>query len=294
MSQPVIDPERLAALLDGRLGGAERSELLKQLAASDSALEAYADAAAVVSELQTGPTHWLTPMRWMAIAAVLAGLALAPWLWMRMRPANRDDPGRFVALLASPAGGMPAGWNADPWGSVRGSDQPLTAGARAARLGARLTDLALAVQRRDSAAGTLAADIGALLETVPAAGPVGAMYHDIGTRAGAAPSDLAPLLTQAGSAAARLAGADLVQLGAWVEAARVAAAAQDAAFFDSPQSRRMLTRAGTLTGLTEPARSLISRLQAELTAEPTPEWSALGRDLTELLGALGSSGMTDG
>jgi hypothetical protein len=79
-----------------------------------------------------------------------------------------------------------------------------------------------------------------------------------------------------------------------VEAARVAAAAQDAAFFDSPQSRRMLTRAGTLTGLTEPARSLISRLQAELTAEPTPEWSALGRDLTELLGALGSSGMTDG
>jgi hypothetical protein len=290
----VIDPERLAALLDGRLGGAERSELLTQLAASDSAFEAYADAAAVVGELQAGPRHWQTPMRWIAIAAVLAGLALAPWLWMRMRSANRDDPGRFVALLAAPAGSVPAGWNADPWGTVRGSDQPLMATARAARLGARLTDLALAVQRRDTASATLAADIGALLEAVPAAGPVSAMYHEIGTRAGAAPSDLAPLLTRAGSATARLAGADLVQLGAWVEAARVAAATQDAAFFDSRQSRTMLVRASTLSGLAEPARSLVSRLQAKLSAERTPEWSALGRDLTQLLGTLGSSRMTDG
>lgn len=294
MSQPGIDPERLAALLDARLSGPERAELLQQLAASDSALESYGDAAAVVGELQTGPRRWLTPMRWIAIAAVLAGLALAPWLWMRMRPTNRDDPGRFVALLTSPAGGVPAGWNADPWGSVRGSAEPLTAAARAARLGTRLTDLALAVQRRDTATGTLAADIGALLDGVPAAGPVSAMYHDIGTRAGAAPSDLRPLLTQAGSAAARLAGADLVQLGAWVEAARVAAAAQDAAFFDSPQSRTMLARASTLTGLTEPARAQISRLQVELSAERTPEWNALSRDLTELLGTLGSSGVTDG
>ncbi len=289
MSQPVIDPERLAALLDGRLSRAERSELLSRLASSDPTLEAYADAAAITNELQPGQRRWLPPMRWIAIAAMLAGVALAPWLWMRVRRANRDEPGRFVALLASRADDLPAGWDASPWGSVRGADEPLTAGARAGRLGARLVDLELAVQRRDTAAASVAADVGALLEAVPAAGPVGAMYRDIGARAGAAPSDLDPLLAQAGSAAARLAGPDLVQLGAWAEASRIAAATHDAAFFEARPSRAMLARASALPGLTEPARAAIARLQAELAAERTPEWSALGRDFTELLRALGSS-----
>ncbi len=289
MSQPVIDPERLAALLDGRLSRAERAELLSRLADSDSMLEAYADAVAVVNELEPGRRRWLPPTRWVAIAAVLAGVALAPWLWTRARSADRDDPGRFVALLASRAGALPAGWDANPWGSVRGSDQPLTAGARAARLGARLVDLELAVRRRDTAAAAVAADIGALLGGVPAAGPVGAMYREIGVRAGAAPEELEPLLARAGSAAARLAGAPLVQLGAWVEAARIAATVQDGAFFQARQSRTTLAQAGSLSGLPEPARAAIGRVQAELATERAPEWSALDHDLTELLQALGSS-----
>ncbi len=289
MSQPVIDPERLAALLDGRLSQAERADLLSRLADSDSTLEAYTDAVAVVNELEPGRRRWLPPTRWVAIAAVLAGVALAPWLWMRARSADRDDPGRFVALLAPRGGTLPAGWDANPWGSVRGSDQPLTAGGRAARLGGRLVDLELAVQRRDSAAAVVAADIGALLEGVPAAGPVGAMYREIGVRAAAAPEELEPLLAQAGSAAARLAGPHLVQLGAWVEAARIAAASQDAGFFKARLSRATLAQAASLSGLPEPARAAIGRLQAELATERPPEWSALGRELTELLQALGSS-----
>lgn len=289
MSQPVIDPERLAALLDGRLSRNERSDLLSRLAASEPTLEAYADAAAIVNELQPTRRRWLPPTRWIAIAAVLAGVALAPWLWMHVRPAHRDDPGRFVALLASRTGGLPAGWDANPWGSVRGPDQPLTAGARAARLGARLVDLELAVLSRDTSAAGAAAGVGALLEGVPAAGPVSAMYRDIGARAGAPPSDLTPLLTQAGNAAASLAGRDLVLLGAWAEAGRLAAAAHDSAFFEAHQSRAMLAGASTLPGVAEPARAAVGRLQASLAAEHAPEWGALGSDLTELLRALGSS-----
>jgi hypothetical protein len=288
VNQPVIDPEQLAALLDGRLSSAARRELLSRLAGSDQTLEAYADAAAVLNELRPGRPRWLAPTRWIAIAAMLAGVALAPWLWTRARSGDRDDPGRFVALLASPTGGLPAGWNANPWGSVRGADEPLTPGARAARLGGRLVDLELAVQRRDTSAAAVAADIGALLETIPAAGPVGAMYRDVGRRAGAGPQELKPLLARAGSAAANLAGPDLVQLGAWAEAARIAAAAQDAGFFRARQSRATLARAAMLAGLTEPARAAIGRLQPALAAEGTPDWSALGRDLTELLRALGS------
>jgi hypothetical protein len=287
VSEPVIDPERLAALLDGRLSKAERAELVSRLAASEQTLEAYADAAAVAGELQPGRRRWLPPARWIAIAAALAGLALAPWLWTRARSGARDDPGRFVALLASQTGALPAGLDANPWGSVRGPDQALTARARAARLGARLVDLELAVQRRDTMAAVVAADIRALLDWIPAAGPVSAMYRDIGARTGVAPRELEPQLAQAGSAVAGLAGPDLVQLGAWAEAARIAAAAQDAAFFQARQSRATLARSGTLAGLTMPARAVIGRLQPALAAERTPDWNALGRDLTELLRALG-------
>ena len=287
MNETGIDPERLAALLDGRLSKAERAELVSRLAASEQTLEAYADAAAVAGELQPGRRRWLPPVRWIAIAAALAGLALAPWLWTRARSGARDDPGRFVALLASRTGSLPAGLDANPWGSVRGPDQALTAGARAARLGARLVDLELAVQRRDTMAAAMAADIIALLDWVPAAGPVSAMYRDIGARAGAPPRELEPHLARAARAAAALAGPDLVQLGAWAEAARIAAARQDTRFFHARQSRETLARADTLAGLTMPARAALGRVQPALAAGRTPDWSALGRDLTELLRALG-------
>lgn len=286
MTQSDIDPERLAALLDGRLGKTERAELLSHLAASEQTLEAYADAVAAVSQLEP-QRRPLPPIRWIAIAAVLAGIALAPWLWTRLRPSAADDPGRFVALLAARPAGLPAGLEDSPWGSVRGADEPLTADARAVRLGALLVDLELAVQRGDTVAARVAADVGVLLEAIPAAGPVSAMYRDIGQRAGGAPRDLEPLLTEAGSAAAKLADPDLVRLGAWVEAARVAAAAHDAGFFRARQSRATLADAGTLAGLTEPARAALGRVHATLVAERAPDWSALGRDLTELLRMLG-------
>lgn len=52
MHDPTIDARRVAALLDGRLGAAEREQLLGELAASDEALGVYADAAAVLAELE--------------------------------------------------------------------------------------------------------------------------------------------------------------------------------------------------------------------------------------------------
>jgi len=52
MHDPTVDARRVAALLDGRLDGAERQQLLAELGASDEALGAYADAAAVLAELE--------------------------------------------------------------------------------------------------------------------------------------------------------------------------------------------------------------------------------------------------
>ena len=52
MPDPIPDARRLAALLDGRLSAAEREQLLGELAASDDALDVYADAAAALGALE--------------------------------------------------------------------------------------------------------------------------------------------------------------------------------------------------------------------------------------------------
>lgn len=299
MTQPAIDPEVLAALLEGRLPADQRAAVLARLAAAEPALEAYIDAVAAMSELEPArmigdrgaaksavkPRRRLSRGSWLAIAAVLAGLAVAPWLTTRMG-SKRTDPGRFVALLGGPAAGLPAGWDGRPWSSVRGVDQPLTASARATRLGARLVDLEIAVQARDTTAANLAGDVAALLEALPAGSPVTAMYRDIGRRAGAPPQDLKPLLVQAGSAAARLAGPDLARLGAWAEAARIAAIRRDTTFFRAGETRSVLQRARGEASLPEAASAIIPRLDSTLTLERPPDWSELERDLTALLGEL--------
>jgi hypothetical protein len=296
-----MDPERFAALLDGRLDQTQRAELLAQLAASEEGLEAYADAVAIVGELEpagrdpgeaTYRADWrrMPAWSWVAIAAALAGVAVTPWLWTRARSVDREDPGRFVSALAMSEGQLRRQWYATPWPGMRGATQPLTPTARAARLGARLVDLEVALRTRDTTVAELTAEITALVEDLPAAGPVAALYRDVGQRAGtgALPQELEPLLTRARVAATRLAGADLVQLGAWAEAGRLAAAQRNAAFFRARESRSLLERAPGLANLPAAAHPVLQRLQSDLPAGGLPEWSALEADLTELLRVLGS------
>jgi hypothetical protein len=300
-----MDPERFAALLDGRLDQPQRAELVAQLAASEEALAVYADAVAVVGELEPagrGPgdaTHrgaWrrLPAWSWVAIAAALAGVAVTPWLWTRARSGDREDPGRFVSALALSEGQLPRQWYATPWPGMRGAAQPLTPTARAARLGARLVDLDVALRARDTRArdttvAALTAEITALVEDLPAAGPLATMYRAVAQRtsAGAPPQELEPLVTRARVAATRLAGAELVQLAAWAEAGRFAAAQHNAAFFRARESRSLLARAAALPSLPPPARALAQRLHADLAPAGPPDWNALEPDLTDLLRVLG-------
>lgn len=51
MSAAAVDPEQLAALIDGRLDGWERIQVLEQLAASEEFFQVYMDAVLVVREL---------------------------------------------------------------------------------------------------------------------------------------------------------------------------------------------------------------------------------------------------
>jgi hypothetical protein len=310
-----IDPERLAALLDGQVGERQRAELLESLAASPDVLAGFADALAVTRALEAegvappdaaagaGSTADVTGenarreegvlplrrrrsvVRIVAIAAGVAALALAPWLWSRASAPGPRHPVQLAALVHGE--GLPSGWTGRPWPSTRDEADPLTAGSRAARLGARLVDLQLAARTRDPAVAAIAADVRALLRGIPASAPVQAIYREVERRAGEAGS-LTPLLTRGSVAVARLAGKERVEAGAWAEAARLAAARRDARFFRARASRAALDRAAARDDLPPPARAAGARLRVMLQADGPPDWPGIERAATELLAALGS------
>jgi hypothetical protein len=313
-----IDPERLGALLEGRLTERERGELLAQLAASGEALEDYADAVAVTDELERedaaaaraddrvradGPAEAdaprVIPLRpstrragwrarpWLAAAASVAAVALgmAGWELARGRAAGEDDPGRYAALLARP--GLPAGWDAAPWTAARSPDETLDPHARAVRVGARITDLEAAAAAGDSlGARQAAADLGALLGALPAGGPAASVYGELRRRAGEPAAALAPLRQRGRRTAARLAGEEGVALGAWAEGARLAAARRDEGFFRSDAARGALERFIRPTAPPE-VRAGAEGIRAALASTP-PGWDAVAREAARVLAAAGA------
>jgi hypothetical protein len=311
LHDPPADPNRLAALLDGHVDDTERDALLSRLAADDDALAAYADAVAVTAELEAEDARaasaetaaggakvipfraparrsaWRPGAPLLALAAVLAAVAIGVGTWRMMgRGAGAEDVGAYAAALHG--AGVPAGWDPSPWTATRGTGETLAPRARGVRLGARLTDLDASASARDSAAvRQAAADVAAILADLPASGPAASVYSEIGRRAGEPPSSLAPLLARGRRSVARLAGDDAVRLGAWAEAARLAAVARDAAFFRAKPTRDELDRASLLPDLPPSAAAALGRLSAEARAG-VPEWPALQSDATELLAAAGS------
>jgi hypothetical protein len=220
------------------------------------------------------------PRRWLALAAVLAAVALAPWLWTRFA-AERGDPARLVA------GGLPAGWEASPWGATRGAGDPLTRDARAVRLGARLVDLDLAVRGRHPETAALASETAALLDGIGAATPAARIYREVARRAGEPATELEPLLNEGREVVPFYAGEERVKLGSWVEAARIAAANRDRRFFASRATRSQLEQVARDSSLPASARLALLRVRTEVESSRKLDWTALERDLTALLRELG-------
>lgn len=220
-----IDPERLAALIDGRLGEAEAAAVRAQLADADAdTLAAYADAVALAGELQGGGVsasaggvkpiasvrtarrRWLMP----AIVAAAAGIVAVAVL----RP-REDGPSPINVAAGLPTGAL----DVPAWGSARSSHAPVTDRGRAVRVGVLLVQYDLLSQRADSAASGRAATIAALLDAIPAGAAAAARWHDIAegrtahARATSADTELARSLVDS----------LFVQLGIWLEGARTAA-----------------------------------------------------------------------
>ncbi|HEX6372760.1 MAG TPA: hypothetical protein VF006_27815 [Longimicrobium sp.] len=318
MSQPHMDHNDLAQLLDSTLSEEARGSTIAHLAASDADAEVLGDAAYLLRDLDpqggvaddegadprfddadtgvdarviplrppsTGARTWRRPpARWLALAAVLAGVLLVP---LALSRSGSRGPGDFAALLANREAGLPTGWDQRGWSVRRGGGDPVIDNARAARLGALHTDLGLAISGGQAAETRLISEqIEQLLVDVPASGTVTPYYRDLAARAGGPKEELGKVLEDGRVAVAGFVDADFFDLGAWAAAARIAAASQDAAFFHARASRKMLDRAAALDSLDSGARATVDAIRTAAAADQ-PDWTVLTAQAKELLEQIG-------
>ena len=303
MKEPRHDDERLAALLEGRLEGPERDELLAYLATADEDLQVFARTAAVLREMEEDeaaqapqpgdradrphapdPTlpsvrpGWrrFRASRWIAVSVILAGLVVSGTLVSRGRAAG--DPVRMAARMAQPA--LPADWETRDFGATtrRGS----VGGAGAAEAGVLLMDLIVAVETGHVKATELRAEqLRSRFDSLGAS-----PLQEIDARAGEPATALRPLLKRATERLEDRHDPDLLRLGAWTEAAWLAANKQDDGFFRSAATRRMLAGAEGLTRDDPDARQAVERVRSAL-GQPGPrDWQALADHLDAMIAAI--------
>lgn len=302
------DDERLSALLQGQLSGPERDELLAHLAASDDDYEVFNDAVEILAALEEQDARtaaaeepapvipmpqpqrpWRPPTRWLAQAAVIAGVALVSTLALRGRTPAGGDPVWLAEAVHAPGQGLPEGWlDESLWPGPRGgaasgeSDR-----AAAAQAGAMLVELAVAVQTGDTTNIRLAAT---QLRRFQPVGSAATTLRQIQDSPGAPPEVLKELVEDATNQLAKQFEDDdtYLQLGAWTRGALFAAAAGDEDFFRGGASRGMLRRTERLTRDDEVAHAAAEKVRDTLAADGPPDWATLRTDLTALLREIAS------
>lgn len=297
MKKPNEDDERLAALLEGRAQGGQREEMLAHIAGADDDYEVFAGTAEVLRALEEEDARagrrvpapsirkggWRAPgVRTTAVVTGTLVLLLALGLVLRTRGPSLARTPQQLAMAADPDGrGLPANWRlVTPSGGVRGGGRGAVRTAQGILAGAMLVDLSIAARARDTArTRELAERLNGQVER----GVSGTPLQRIAARPDAPADSLNALLEQA---AARLADRrEPLELGAWLEAARLASSRQDSAFFrDSGDG--MLRRAKRLARGNRAARAALAQVRAALPARGATRWDALEKSLARLLSEL--------
>lgn len=258
-----FDPDLLAAFIDGRLSGADRERVVKLLAESEAAFEVYADAVRVRDDLGADavipiPVRHPTPVRrprWLTLGAPLAAAAallivVLPTIQSRRADATfamraesiaqplTDRPQLAVALRSA--------LDEPRWSATRGGVSAFVDSTAALRLGARATDLqvALAVGDRERA-NRVVAEMVDLLDSVNLSDAARAKYGEIRQHLTAGDSTSA-IVGAAASADEHL--RDFLDsrwygMGKWLAAGELAARAHSAEFFRSSETTRFIEAA---------------------------------------------------
>lgn len=297
-----FDAGQLASLIDGGLTRAERATLIEHVSVSDEDLDVLADAMAALADLRDEkPTSVASGLRvygarrlpaasgwWIAIAASIVAVAASSLVWMQLHPRLTPNPTEYAVTLAARGVRMPLAWNDTPWTATRGSSASLSADIRAVRVGARLTDLEVAVRSSDTTAMRYALSVAALLDGMPAGGPASSMYRAIAAGNGKSQSQLIVSLDGAARAIRQLPYARMMESGAWIEAARIAAASRDAEFFHMRDTRDFLKTLRSSSAVPASARANIERV-ITATSATAPDWPDILQRLTALLGDAAST-----
>lgn len=237
-----VDPERLAALLDGRLSGAERDAVLAQLGMSADDLEIMADAVAVESELAevTEPPSTAAPVvsleqrraskirptLWIAIAAGLVLVAIP-----LTRRANGFDVAGFTSIVARDS--LPSGWLEQGSVVTRGAGT-----ASAAELGALATDLRIAAARDPEGAKRVAGRMATILTRTPQTATAAATLDSLWSGRALMSASSADAANASIVKLHPIVDRDVFAAAAWLRAAWLATAAHDAEFFNASESAR--------------------------------------------------------
>lgn len=185
MSNERIDPETLAAFLDGTLSARERERVLRVAAQGGEAYDQLIEAQAllydgvsgdeatpltvsVASESPSGSASstsrrwWTTGTAWklgaFLVAATVAGIVLVQRRATSPNTSLTAGTVQHVMALADgadPDSAFGAGWHQIDWSITRGASESASDGIYAFRLGVRFVDLAVAVSSRDTSARRL-------------------------------------------------------------------------------------------------------------------------------------------
>jgi hypothetical protein len=318
LSDEQIDPERLAALLDGRLSAVERDHLLAEIAASGDSYDDLVEASALLTAMSgrsARPSRMEPPDR--TVVATLAPRSAAPRrrrlvtyvpvfvaagivavLLVVRHPGSATAPSATdvarTLSLHGPAGAnsvastLGADWDEPGWSATRGASETLLPRARAFRAGARFAELQLALASHDTTAIHVSANsLVPLASEVETGAPVAARAALLARTSGVRPSDQ----TKVAAELRELFGEPTwFDLGAWSEAARLAARARQAAFF-APDDAAMRSLRHLIVALDRldpegrlAAESIVERLR-RFEGRPTPS----AEQLDALAGALDST-----
>jgi len=229
---------------------------------------------------------WRSPaVRVLAAAAVLAAVAL-PVLRSR-NGGGWQDPAR-LAVLASPSGDrLPAEWT-HAWYTTRGVSDSIPNTDVAAQVGALHLDMEVAARSADPVdSGTvkqLAREAASKLEHAAEYGPslAATKYDELEQLTDWSRGQVLARLAAARTEVVQDVERDYFAVGAWTEAARLAARRRDAAFFRSAQSRQAVDRAVGLEGLTAEDKQAAERVRAVVKQGKIQGWKSFEGNLDEL------------
>jgi hypothetical protein len=274
MHEDELDPQRIAALIDGTLGERERTALLAALAASDEGAELL-DLALAAKDAAPTPVQAIAPRKPGAnmrtvilLAAAALAFVIAIPLMRRGGSTSAPDAIRFAAALTARPGDD-FHTESRPWPSARGGAASLPSREIAVRIGTYVTDIQVAARERSPALATLTAEIAAVLDNVPGGAVAARTYRGVNAASG----DIAGQLDAAQrEALAASPDAATTETAGFLEATRLAAARRDSAFFTSPVVHDFLGRGGSVV---QPIRTATENVRAI-------DWEALARTVNEL------------